>query len=79
MPLGFLTTALYLVEAGRREPVPGAVAWSLVLVIPGLWLRGYSAGYIKKNHELTMSGPYAFTRNPLYLGSISWRRVLPSL
>ncbi len=70
VPLGFATAALYLIEAGRRAPVPGAVAWSLALVVPGLWLRGYSAGYIKKNQELTTTGPYAFTRNPLYLGSI---------
>ena len=70
VPLGFATAALYLIEAGRRAPVPGAVAWSLALVLPGLWLRGYSAGYIKKNQELTTTGPYAFVRNPLYLGSI---------
>jgi hypothetical protein len=47
-----------------------AVAWSLVLVVPGLWLRSYSAGYVKKNRELTSTGPYAYTRNPLYLGSM---------
>jgi hypothetical protein len=46
------------------------VAWSLALVVPGLWLRGYAAGYVKKNQELTTTGPYAFVRNPLYLGSI---------
>jgi len=38
--------------------------------LPGLWLRGYAAGYVKKNRELTMTGPYAHTRNPLYLGSM---------
>jgi len=43
---------------------------SLVLVVPGLWLRGYAAGYVKKNAELTTTGPYAHTRNPLYLGSM---------
>jgi hypothetical protein len=42
----------------------------LLLVIPGLWLRGYASGYVKKNRELTQTGPYAYTRNPLYLGSI---------
>jgi hypothetical protein len=47
------------------------LAWSLVLVLPGLWLRGYAAGYVKKNAELTRTGPYAYTRNPLYLGSIA--------
>jgi hypothetical protein len=49
--------------------VPAAVAWSLALVLPGLWLRGYASGYVKKNRELTQTGPYAHTRNPLYLGS----------
>jgi len=39
-------------------------------VLPGLWLRGYAAGYVKKNRELTVTGPYAHTRNPLYLGSM---------
>ncbi|MGA9673683.1 MAG: isoprenylcysteine carboxylmethyltransferase family protein [Terracidiphilus sp.] len=70
VPLGFLTAVLYLFELWRRAPIPVAVAWSLTLVIPGLWLRGYAAGYVKKNRELTQTGPYAHTRNPLYLGSM---------
>ncbi len=70
VPLGFATAALYLFELWRRSPRPAAIAWSLALVLPGLWLRGYAAGYVKKNRELTQTGPYAHTRNPLYLGSI---------
>ena len=35
----------------------------------GLALRAWAAGHIRKNAELATSGPYAFTRNPLYLGS----------
>ncbi len=70
VPLGFLAAALYLFELGRRAPLPAAVAWSLALVLPGLLLRGYAAGYVKKNRELTVTGPYAHTRNPLYLGSM---------
>jgi len=70
VPLGFLTAALYLFELWQRAPQPAAVAWSLALVLPGLWLRGYAAGYVKKNRELTQTGPYAHTRNPLYLGSM---------
>jgi protein-S-isoprenylcysteine O-methyltransferase Ste14 len=71
VPLGFVVAALYVFELLRRAPEPAAVAWSLALVLPGLWLRGYAAGYVKKNRELTQTGPYAYTRNPLYLGSIS--------
>lgn len=70
VPLGFVTAALYLFELWRRAPQSTAVAWSLALVLPGLWLRGYAAGYVKKNRELTQTGPYAHTRNPLYLGSM---------
>lgn len=70
VPLGFLTAAVYLFELWQRAPLLAAVAWSLALVLPGLWLRGYAAGYVKKNRELTQTGPYAHTRNPLYLGSM---------
>ena len=70
VPLGFVTAAAYLFELWRKAPQASAIAWSLVLVLPGLWLRGYASGYVKKNRELTQTGPYAYTRNPLYLGSI---------
>lgn len=70
VPLGFVVAALYLFELWRRPPQTDAVAWSLALVLPGLWLRAYAAGYVKKNRELTQTGPYAYTRNPLYLGSM---------
>jgi protein-S-isoprenylcysteine O-methyltransferase Ste14 len=70
VPLGFLTAALYLFELARRAPHPAAVAWSLALVLPGLALRAYASGTVKKNRELTVTGPYAHTRNPLYLGSM---------
>jgi len=70
VPLGFIAALIYLFELWRRPPHASAVAWSLALVLPGLWLRAYAAGYVKKNRELTVTGPYAHTRNPLYLGSI---------
>ena len=40
------------------------------IAILGLLLRGYAAGHLRKHQQLATSGPYAFTRNPLYLGSI---------
>jgi protein-S-isoprenylcysteine O-methyltransferase Ste14 len=70
VPLGFAVAALYLFELWHHQPSLEAVGWSLLLVLPGLWLRGYAAGYVKKNQELTQTGPYAHVRNPLYLGSI---------
>ena len=70
VPLGFVTAGLYLFELSRRAPDQSAIAWSLALILPGLALRSYASGYVKKNRELTVTGPYAHTRNPLYLGSM---------
>jgi hypothetical protein len=70
VPVGFLAAGLYLFELARHAPRPEAITWSLALVLPGLLLRGYASGYVKKNEELTTTGPYAYTRNPLYLGSM---------
>lgn len=67
VPLGFAFAVVFLVLA---RPSWAAVAWSLLAVVPGLALRGYASGYVKKNLEITMTGPYAWTRNPLYLGSM---------
>ena len=67
VPLGFATAAIFFLFA---RPSPRLLALSLPLVLPGLFLRGYAAGYVKKNAELTRTGPYAHTRNPLYLGSM---------
>jgi protein-S-isoprenylcysteine O-methyltransferase Ste14 len=67
VPLGFAFAALFLWLA---RPTLLFLALSLLLVVPGLLLRGFASGYVKKNAELTTAGPYAYTRNPLYLGSI---------
>lgn len=40
------------------------------IAICGLLVRGYAAGHLRKHQQLATSGPYAFTRNPLYLGSV---------
>ncbi len=67
VPLGFATAAVFLIFA---RPSARSLPRSLALTLPGLGLRAYAAGYVKKNAELTRTGPYAYTRNPLYLGSV---------
>ena len=67
VPLGFVTAVVFFVFA---RPHPRFLLWSLLPVLTGLAVRAYAAGYVQKNAELTRTGPYAYTRNPLYLGSM---------
>jgi protein-S-isoprenylcysteine O-methyltransferase Ste14 len=66
VPLGFLLGAAYLVFC--RPTVKLLIAGGAVAAM-GVALRAYAAGHLVKNQRLAMSGPYAYTRNPLYLGS----------
>jgi protein-S-isoprenylcysteine O-methyltransferase Ste14 len=66
VPLGFALGAAYLVFS--RPTVALCIAGGALAVV-GLAIRAYAAGYLVKNQSLAMSGPYAHTRNPLYLGS----------
>ena len=66
VPLGFVVAALFIVLARPRAAtlaVGGAVA------VCGLLVRAWASGHIRKNDALATSGPYAYTRNPLYLGT----------
>jgi Phospholipid methyltransferase len=65
--MGFVFALFYLLTA---HPSIHSVLWSLLGTVPGLALRAYASGYVTKNMELTITGPYAYTRNPLYLGSM---------
>jgi protein-S-isoprenylcysteine O-methyltransferase Ste14 len=65
--MGFVVAALFLWLA---RPSLISLLLSLLLVAPGVWLRAFAAGYVRKNAELTTTGPYAYTRNPLYMGSL---------
>jgi protein-S-isoprenylcysteine O-methyltransferase Ste14 len=67
VPMGFVFAAVFLWLA---RPTWATLGLSLLAVVPGVWLRGYAAGYVRKNAELTTTGPYGYTRNPLYLGSM---------
>jgi Phospholipid methyltransferase len=51
------------------RPTPKSILYGALAGIPGLLLRASAAGYLRKQQVLTVTGPYAYTRNPLYLGS----------
>jgi protein-S-isoprenylcysteine O-methyltransferase Ste14 len=67
VPLGFLFAIVYFWLA---RPTWGSMALGLIGVLPGLLLRALASGHVRKNESLATSGPYAYTRNPLYLGSM---------
>jgi protein-S-isoprenylcysteine O-methyltransferase Ste14 len=66
VPLGFLFGIVFMIFA---KPEPISMAIGGVVAIVGILIRAWSAGHIRKNKELAISGPYSYTRNPLYLGS----------
>ena len=66
VPLGFLFAAVFLIFA---KPVPITLLIGGIIAVIGLLIRAWSAGHIRKNLKLAVSGPYAHTRNPLYVGS----------
>jgi protein-S-isoprenylcysteine O-methyltransferase Ste14 len=66
VPLGFLCGLLFILLA-RPRPLTLAIGGAVAVL--GLALRAWAAGHIRKNDALATSGPYAYTRNPLYLGS----------
>lgn len=66
VPLGFLCAAVFLLFA---RPTPVVLAVGACVSVLGLAIRAWASGHIRKNTELATSGPYAFTRNPLYFGS----------
>lgn len=67
VPLSFAFAAVYffLARPGWTSLIAGGV-----IVLAGLGLRAAASGHVRKDSELTTTGPYAYTRNPLYLGSI---------
>ena len=60
----FAALALYLATPSRDTLLVGAG-----VSIVGELIRGWAAGHLEKSKEVTRSGPYQFTRHPLYLGS----------
>src|SRR5688500_12913294 len=62
---GFFIAVVYMVFA-RPEPLTLSIGLAIALV--GVMLRAWARGHLRKSEKLDVSGPYAHTRNPLYLG-----------
>jgi len=51
------------------RPTPRSIFWGALIGLLGLFIRARAAGHLHKQEVLTVTGPYAYTRNPLYFGS----------
>jgi protein-S-isoprenylcysteine O-methyltransferase Ste14 len=58
------------VFAWFSQPNQASLLWGLPVALAGLGLRGWAAGCLAKNQRLATGGPYAHTRNPLYIGTL---------
>ena len=67
VPLGFVLAAFYL---WRAQPTWISLLIGAVIALLGILIRAVASGHVEKNRVLATSGPYAYVRNPLYLGSI---------
>jgi protein-S-isoprenylcysteine O-methyltransferase Ste14 len=52
------------------QPVPAWFIPGAVVTLAGEWLRLWAAGHLRKNKQLTTTGPYAHVKNPLYIGTL---------
>jgi len=67
VPSGFLIVAVF---AWFSHPTRQSLAYGLPVSLLGLALRAWAAGCLAKNQQLATGGPYAHTRNPLYVGTL---------
>lgn len=73
MPFTYATVLLAILFVPGKLSPPGLILIpGLALILAGMLIRLWAAGHIVKRHKLSKGGPYAYTRNPLYLGSFIW-------
>lgn len=67
VPCGFL---LVIAFAWFSRPSPQSLLIGIPVALLGLGLRGWAAGNLTKDQQLTTQGPYTLLRNPLYVGTL---------
>ena len=67
VPLGFVFAVFYI---WRAKPAWASLLVGTAIALLGILIRAVASGHVEKNRVLATSGPYAYVRNPLYLGSI---------
>lgn len=67
VPGGFLLVIAFALLA---HPTARSLAMGLPVSVLGLLLRAWAAGHLAKNMALAQTGPYAYVRNPLYVGTL---------
>lgn len=67
VPSGLILAAAFVWLA---DPALPTLLLGLPLAALGLAVRAWAAGHLRKNEQLTTSGPYAIVRNPLYIGTL---------
>jgi protein-S-isoprenylcysteine O-methyltransferase Ste14 len=66
VPLGFVFSIVFIIFA---RPTMWTLLTGLPVALFGLVIRAWASGHLRKNEQLAITGPYAYTRNPLYFGS----------
>jgi protein-S-isoprenylcysteine O-methyltransferase Ste14 len=67
VPAGFLIVSVF---AWFSQPTVESLWLGVPLSFCGMAVRAWAAGCLAKNQRLATGGPYAYTRNPLYIGTL---------
>jgi protein-S-isoprenylcysteine O-methyltransferase Ste14 len=65
-----VTLLLVILAVILAKPELWSILIGVGLTLVGLFIRSWASGHLEKEKKLTTSGPYRYTRNPLYFGNL---------